>query len=132
MVWCLVDVWGIWQHAKFLNFQFAVDYIRNLVSKNRRRLVVAGFDLNISYITDRIVAMSFSTEHMHVLYKNPLWKVNTMLEMCHAGHYKVYNLCSEESYDPAHFHGCVEVFPFDDHHVPPLSMLKLFSQSVHS
>ena len=26
----------------------------------------------------------------------------------------------------------MEVFPFDDHHVPPLSMMKLFYESVHS
>ena len=52
--------------------------------------------------------------------------------MRHAGTDKVYNLCSEESYDPTHFHGCMEVFPFDDHHVPPLSMMNLFCESVHS
>ena len=131
-VWCSVDVGGIWRHAKFLTFQFTVDYIRNLVSKNRRRLFMAGFNLGISYITDRKLLMSFSAEHMRVLYRNPLWQVKTMLEIDHARHYKVYNICLEESYDPTHFHGCEDVFPFDDHHVPPLSMLKLFSQSVHS
>ena len=93
---------------------------------------MAGFNLDISYITDRKFLMSFSAEHMRVLYRNPLWKVKTVLEIHHDGHYKVYNIFLEESYDPTHFHGCVEVFPFDDHHVPPLSMLKLFSQSVHS
>ena len=93
---------------------------------------MAGFDLDISYITDCKVLMSFSAEHMRVLYRNPLWQVKTVLEIRHARHYKVYNIFLEESYDPTHFHGCVEVFPFDDHHVPPLSMLKLFCQSVHS
>ena len=93
---------------------------------------MAGFDLNISYITDQIMAMSFLAEHMCVLYINPLRQVKTVLKTRHVGHYKVYNICSEESYDPTHFHGCVEVFPFDDHHVPPLSMMKLFCESVHS
>lgn len=93
---------------------------------------MAGFDLDMSYITDRLVAMSFPAEHMRAMYRNPLWQVKRVLEMRHAGHYKVYNLCIEESYDPAHFHGCVEVFPFDDNHVPPLSMMKLFCESVHS
>ena len=93
---------------------------------------MAGFDLDISYITNRLVAMSFSAEHMRMLYRNPLWKVKTVLEMRHAGHYKVYNICLEESYDSAHFHGCVEVFPIDDHHVPPWSTMNLFCESVHS
>lgn len=45
---------------------------------------------------------------------------------------QVYNLCIEESYDPVHFHGRVEVFPFDDNHVPPLSLMKLFCESVYA
>ena len=91
-----MDVGGIWRHAKFLTFQFTFDYIRNLVSKNRRRLFMAGFDLDISYITDCKVLMSFPAEHMRVLYRNPLWQVKTVLEIRHAGHYKVYNIFSEE------------------------------------
>ncbi|KAJ1421449.1 Tensin-type phosphatase domain [Sesbania bispinosa] len=30
--------------------------------------------------------------------------------------FQVYNLCIEESYDPAHFYGRVETYPFDDNH----------------
>lgn len=45
---------------------------------------------------------------------------------------QVYNLRVEESYDPLHFHGRVETFPFDDHHIPPLQTIKLFCKNVHS
>ncbi|CAA6657466.1 unnamed protein product [Spirodela intermedia] len=96
-------------------------YIRNLVSKKRRRMLVCGYDLDMSYITDRLLAMSFPAE-----------QIRTVLDMRHSGHYKVYNLCAEESYDVHHFHGRVEVFPFDDNHVPSLSMIKQFCESVHS
>ncbi|KAL6136567.1 hypothetical protein ACLB2K_061862 [Fragaria x ananassa] len=44
----------------------------------------------------------------------------------------IYNLCIEEQYDPSHFYGRVERFPFDDNHVPPLAMAKLFCESVQS
>ncbi|XP_057769650.1 phosphatidylinositol 3,4,5-trisphosphate 3-phosphatase and protein-tyrosine-phosphatase PTEN1 [Salvia miltiorrhiza] len=108
------------------------NYIRNLVSKKRRRLLVDGYDLDMTYITDRILAMSFPAERMRAMYRNPLWQVKSVLEMKHRGHYKVYNLCIEEDYDPLHFNGCVERFPFDDNHVPPLSMVKDFCQDVHS
>jgi len=36
-----------------------------------------------------------------------------MLNKNHGEHYKVYNLCSEKTYDPSVFDGRVERFPFD-------------------
>ncbi|XP_010936365.2 phosphatidylinositol 3,4,5-trisphosphate 3-phosphatase and protein-tyrosine-phosphatase PTEN1 [Elaeis guineensis] len=95
-------------------------------------MLVAGYDLDMSYITDRLLAMSFPAERMRAMYRNPLWQVKTVLDMRHPGAYRVYNLCAEESYNPSHFHGHVEVFPFDDNHVPPLSMIKIFCESVYS
>lgn len=45
---------------------------------------------------------------------------------------QIFNLCIEENYDPSHFYGRVERFPFDDNHVPPLDMIKLFCENVDS
>ncbi|KDP27203.1 hypothetical protein JCGZ_19902 [Jatropha curcas] len=95
-------------------------------------MLVAGYDLDMSYITDRVLAMSFPAERMRAMYRNPLWQVKNVLDMRHGGHYKVYNLCIEQSYDPEHFHGRVESYPFDDNHVPPLEMVKQFCESVNS
>ncbi|CAK7323004.1 unnamed protein product [Dovyalis caffra] len=107
-------------------------YIRNWVSKHRRRMLVAGYDLDMSYITGHILAMSFPAERMRAMYRNPLWQVKSVLDMRHGDHYKIYNLCIEEAYDPSHFHGRVETYPFDDNHVPPLEMVKLFCENVDS
>ncbi|XP_047317820.1 phosphatidylinositol 3,4,5-trisphosphate 3-phosphatase and protein-tyrosine-phosphatase PTEN1 [Impatiens glandulifera] len=107
-------------------------YIRNLVSKKRRRMLVGGYDLDMSYITNRVLAMSFPAERIRSVYRNPLWQVKSVLDMEHHSHYKVYNLCIEETYDPSHFHGLMERFPFDDNHVPPLPMMKQFCESVNS
>ncbi|WCJ25642.1 Phosphatidylinositol 3 4 5-trisphosphate 3-phosphatase and protein-tyrosine-phosphatase PTEN1 [Euphorbia peplus] len=115
-----------------INYLTKSIFIRNLVSKHRRRMLVAGYDLDMSYITDRVLAMSFPAEHMRAMYRNPLWQVKSVLDMRHLGHYKVYNLCIEQSYDPVHFHGQVETYPFDDNHVPPLEMVKQFCESVNS
>jgi len=65
-------------------------YVRTVVSKQRRRLFVEGYDLDMSYITDRILAMSFPAERMRAVYRNPLWQVRSVLEMRHQGHYKVW------------------------------------------
>ncbi|KAJ6421592.1 hypothetical protein OIU84_028879 [Salix udensis] len=107
-------------------------YIRNWVSRHRRRMLVAGYDLDMSYITGRILAMSFPAERVRAMYRNPLWQVKSVLDMRHGEHYKIYNLCIEEAYNPSHFHGRVETYPFDDNHVPPLEMVKLFCESVDS
>ncbi|KAI9124453.1 hypothetical protein K1719_004375 [Acacia pycnantha] len=115
-----------------INYLIKKLYIRNLVSKKRRRMLIAGYDLDMSYITDRLLALSFPAEHMRAMYRNPLWQVKSALDIRHHEHYKIYNLCMEENYDPEHFYGRVESYPFDDNHVPPLEKLKNFCESVHS
>ncbi|XVF58372.1 hypothetical protein PTKIN_Ptkin07bG0061300 [Pterospermum kingtungense] len=119
------------QH-RMVAYLTANSFIRNLVSKKRRRMIVGGYDLDMSYITDRVLAMSFPAERMRAMYRNPLWQVKSVLEMRHQGHYKIYNLCIEEDYDPSHFHGRVEKIPFDDNHVPTFEMMKVLCESVHS
>lgn len=117
---------------KFLEVVLAARFIRTLVSKKRRRFIMGSFDLDMSYITDRLVAMSFPSQHIRAVYRNPLWQVKRVLDTKHGSHYKVYNLCAEETYDPEYFDGRVEAIPFDDNHVPPLSLIKIFCESVHA
>jgi len=40
--------------------------------------------------------------------------------------------CSERSYDKSKFHGCVEDFPFDDHHPPSFDVIGRFCCDVDS
>ncbi|GAV65720.1 DSPc domain-containing protein/PTEN_C2 domain-containing protein [Cephalotus follicularis] len=119
------------QH-QLIDFLTKNSYLRNLVSKQRRRMLVGGYDLDMSYITDHVLAMSFPAERVRAMYRNPLWQVKNVLDMRHHGHYKVYNLCIEKRYDPSQFYGRAETYPFDDNHVPPLEMIKLFCESVDS
>ncbi|XP_020593607.1 phosphatidylinositol 3,4,5-trisphosphate 3-phosphatase and protein-tyrosine-phosphatase PTEN1 isoform X2 [Phalaenopsis equestris] len=119
-------------YHKLLHYVANSFFLRNLVSKSRRRMLVAGYDLDMSYITDRLLAMSYPGERVRALYRNPIWQVRDVLDTRHPDRYKVYNLCIEENYDPTHFHGRVEIYPFDDNHVPPLSMVKLLCESIYS
>lgn len=57
--------------------------------------------------------------------------VCSFLELKHKDRYKVYNLCSERSYDVSKFHNRVECFPFDDHNAPPLGLVLDFCKDVH-
>ena len=45
------------------------------------------------------------------------------LETKHRDCYKVYNLCSERSYDTKFFHDRVERYEIDDHNVPTVGYL---------
>jgi len=40
--------------------------------------------------------------------------------------------CSERSYDKSKFHGCVQDFPFDDHHPPSFDVIGRFCSDVDS
>ncbi len=42
------------------------------------------------------------------------------------------SISSERSYDNKEFNNCVVQFPFDDHQVPPLSMIDTVCESIDS
>lgn len=75
-----------YQLIDYVSKQF---FVRRLVSQKRRRMLVGGYDLDMSYITPRILAMSFPAERIKAIYRNPMWQVKDVLEMRHRGHYKV-------------------------------------------
>jgi len=104
--------------------------IRKTVSKKKRRYQKQGFDLDLSYITDKLIAMGFPSESVEGVYRNPFKEVFRFLELMHKDHYKVYNLCSERSYDISKFHNRVECFPFDDHNCPTIDQVLKFCENV--
>ncbi|XP_039601775.1 putative tyrosine-protein phosphatase TPTE [Polypterus senegalus] len=103
---------------------------RRMVSENKRRYQKDGFDLDLTYITDRIIAMSFPSSGKQSFYRNPIGEVARFLDTKHIDHYKVYNLCSEKGYDPKYFHYRVERFFIDDHNVPALEDMLKFTANI--
>ncbi|XP_027629897.1 phosphatidylinositol 3,4,5-trisphosphate 3-phosphatase TPTE2 [Tupaia chinensis] len=104
--------------------------MRRLVSGNKRRYRKDGFDLDLTYVTGRIIAMSFPSSGKQSFYRNPIEEVVRFLDTKHRDHYRVYNLCSERDYDPKYFHYRVRRIMIDDHNVPTLREMLSFSKEV--
>ncbi|XP_027361500.1 phosphatidylinositol 3,4,5-trisphosphate 3-phosphatase and protein-tyrosine-phosphatase PTEN2A-like [Abrus precatorius] len=113
---------------------------RHMVSQNKRRYQEDGFDLDMTYITENIIAMGFPGGdfssgifgYIEGFYRNHMEEVIRFFETHHKGKYKVYNLCSERLYDGSLFQGKVATFPFSDHNCPPIQLIASFCRSAHS
>lgn len=107
--------------------------LRRLVSKKKKRYQDDdGFDLDLTYVTNKIIAMGFPSENYERLFRNPMPEVQRFLNTRHNDAYKLYNLCAERHYKKERFFGRVEEsFSFYDHEAPKWSIVIPFCQDVH-
>eukprot|EP00727_Mastigamoeba_balamuthi_P010605 m51a1_g6167 putative lim-type zinc finger-containing protein (894) ;mRNA; r:349626-353890 len=82
--------------------------VRRLMHRGKRWFDWQGLALELSYITDNLIAMEFPSEGLFASYGAD---VATYLDSEHGGRYRVFNLCAERRYDRALFHGAVAEYP---------------------
>ncbi|KAH8249688.1 hypothetical protein KR032_011474, partial [Drosophila birchii] len=105
--------------------------IRNVVSKKRIRYKEKGYNLDLTYIDERIIAMGYpAPDKIEGIYRNRLEDVYKLLEENHGQHYKIYNLCLERKYDISKFNGRVGIYPFEDHNPPTIELIQRFCKDV--
>eukprot|EP01052_Picozoa_sp_SAG31_P017141 SAG31_NODE_1160_length_9602_cov_20.626434_4_plen_215_part_00 len=59
--------------------------VRSLVSKKKRRYTDGGFDLDLTYITDRVIALGFPAEGKEAMYRNKMRDVQRFFKKRHPG-----------------------------------------------
>ncbi|XGW32220.1 hypothetical protein V3C99_010420 [Haemonchus contortus] len=123
------------RNPSFQSFNDVVDLVfnplRSVISQNRRRYTEDGFNLDLTYITDRIIAMGYPAKSIERLYRNSMCHTVKFLERNHAGHYKVFNLRGNYFYKVEKFHGRVGLYHMKDHHPPRLDLMDPFCREVN-
>ena len=105
------------------------NFIKSLVSKEKIRYCFDGFDLDLSYITPRIIAMGLPCTSYEAIYRNDVEDVLKFFNEKHPQHYKVYNLCDEQTYGENIFYKQAS-YPFTDREAPPINMIRPFCEDA--
>ena len=103
--------------------------LKRLVSKQKRRLQDEHFDLDMSYITERVIAMGFPSVGCETIYRNALPDVLEFFHEKHDDQVKIYKLCLEKDriYNKNIFSkSSVGLFPATDHNPCPIKLILEF------
>jgi len=99
------------------------------VSTNKVRLAAGKYNLDLTYITNRIIACGFPAEGFESIYRNNATNIVAFLKEHHGSMVKIYNLCAEERYqysvERVHPFSIFK-FPFPDHNVTHLQKVFFF------
>lgn len=107
----------------------SLNKVRQIVSGGKARFVdhENAVDLDLVYVTDRIIIMGYPATGFAGAYRNRRTDVLKFIESRHGEKWWVWNLCPlyENAYAPEEMRNRVSRYPFPDHHPPPLPLLPL-------
>lgn len=114
-----------------------VKRIQAAVSQNKRRFIdeKTEFDLDLTYICDRVIAMA-TPSVVGAEYRNDIREVARFFASRHYGKFRVFNMCEhfEEggnaNYSPDLLYGQLQKLPFRDHNAPPLHYVFNFCRAA--
>lgn len=95
--------------------------IKTAVSGRRNRYRDGEFDLDLTYITPRLIAMGYPATALEGVIRNNIQDVSKYLNKGHKDCYMIFNL-SERHYDNSLFCHRVVELGFPDHHSPPVEV----------
>ena len=102
--------------------------MKKLVSKNRNRYQDSRFNLDLSYITNRVIAMGLPGKGFYKLFRNSQDDVIEFFDTYHKSRIKIYNMCNDDFVNSKVLSladGKIKVayFPFMDHNPGPISKI---------
>lgn len=114
---------------RLIKTKFDHNYLRRLVSQNRKRYVdkAKGYDLDLVYVTPKLIAMGHPSRGIEVLYRNSYGQVMKFFEESHKDHYRIYNLCMKRKYP---LKTNVEHYGFCDHNACPMTKLYVLLDDI--
>ena len=112
---------------------YSAPFYKHIVSKKKRRYQDSEFDLDMAYITDRVIAMGYPSVGLEAIYRNDVKDVIAFFEKKHKGNVKIYNLCLEKDriYEKKLFlRSKVALFPSLDHNPCSVKLLLEFCVDI--
>lgn len=106
-----------------------MDKLRELVGGPKNRYKDSKFNLDLTYITPRLIAMAFPASGLEKLYRNSIDTVREFLDEHHPNSSMILNI-SGRDIDESKLKN-VWTFDWEDHQSPPIEMLfKICVKSV--
>ena len=117
---------GVMQRDSMRGGKKKAALLQAVVSRNRRRYQDDEFNLDLSYITPRVIAMGLPGKGFYSLFRNSQQDVLSYFTKYHDSHIKIYNMCNDDFVDAnelALAGGAIRLayFPFLDHNPGPVN-----------
>ncbi len=110
--------------------------LRGLVSKRKRRFLDSstGLDLDLSYVSDSLIATGYPSTGLEALYRNPASQLRAFLAARHGLPLcRVWNLCIERGYAEGLLTcSARQALTWYDHTPPPLAYLRPLCEDVQA
>lgn len=97
-----------------------MNFLRELVSQKKNRYIDDKFNLDLTYITPRIIAMSYPADGLESMYRNKIRDVAKFLDEKHKDNFLVIN-ASNRQYDYSIFKNRVIAMKWPNHFPCPFA-----------
>lgn len=107
---------------KFIRFIRVLRVFRVWVGCNKARVVdkSLGINIDLTLITEDVIAMSVPACGATALYRNPIGEVVRFFDTKYPDNYRIYNACPELPYPLSKFKNQVRCFDIQDHSPPSM------------
>ena len=97
--------------------------VKKVVAGPKRTTNYEGEELDLTYITDKVIAMAFpASDFIEKTYRNSIEDVASYLDETHPNKYLIINV-SSRNYDYTIFKKRVKDYEWADHQTPPFTTL---------